>query len=457
MSNIKQETKNRNFRKVKSLNLRSIGDLEELPQGLADLESFMLLKKIVTSGNVFSKDVDVKTESTLLKNRMKLNVQAKASSQSKLRKTHSQKLDKKKSSLKEEAAPAPILIKPVSIYKEWEDVEANFKEKFWENSEEMKGKYHYGVALQGWRKRMEDTVDFNSSINAEAPNMFSVYDGHGGSNCSTFCKNILLRALSKKRDLLVKPKAILQNVFTDVHEEYCKNFKDSTQGSTATTIVVLPVDVDQNMKKGKNGGMKSAAVSDNPKYKTKAKQTTGRKIYNSIRKAASLRENKREYKFYCACVGDSRAVLVYDSGKTVPLSRDHNLRRKDELARIKSSGGEVRYDSEYNEVLVYSKVAKSGLTVTRSIGDGFFKPWVMHLPEIQEGYLTKDAAFFLIASDGLWSHVKTKEIGPILTEYGLEQGIKNLANLSNKRGCYDNCSIVGVDIQKMIATINENI
>ena len=95
-----------------------------------------------------------------------------------------------------------------------------------------------------------------------------------------------------------------------------------------------------------------------------------------------------------------------------------------------------------------------GLNVTRSLGDDDFKPWVMHLPEVSQGFVTSDVFAMLIASDGLWAHVNTDEVGPLLLKYGLKHGVRNLANLANKRGCYDNCSIVAVDVQKMIKDLD---
>lgn len=486
-NNIKQERSKRNFRKVKSLNLRKPEDLEKISQGVDDLISLMKLKQVLASGEVFDDKMVSNARGEVLKNKMKLNAQASARSSAKLSQVSlsedaaeiKEKLqnkqkstlgeDKKKSSIRDSAIkdeieidiPGPDMealndIKPKQ--NEWDDIKPFLKEEFWKESDEIEGEYHYGIGIKGWRKTMEDTMDTKSSISPEIPNLFGVFDGHGGDSCAKYCQDFLLRNIAKSPELTTKTNVTLENVFTNIHQDYCASNKDGKEGSTATALIVLPIDSEQRTKKAANNGVNGRVESSNPKFNKKnKKETTGQRIYNSLRKAASLRANKREFKFYCACVGDSRAVLIYESGKVVPLSVDHNLRRRDELERIRMSGGEIRYDPKFNEMLVYSESAERGLNVTRSIGDSYFKPWVMHLPEIKEGFLTKDAAYFVIASDGLWSHVRNKELGSIMMDFGIKEGVKNLANLSNKRGCYDNCSIMAVDVKQLLKKMNEKL
>lgn len=456
--NVNNERSRRGLRKVKSLNLRKPEDLKQVTQDVQELVDLMNLKKILFAGEVFDKETMGNDKGNVMKNKMKLNAQAKENSKK------STGVDPEEVSVTEDT-PTDEPVEPVPINdteakpREWDDVKPSIKEEFWKELREIEGEYHYGIAVKGWRKTMEDTFDAKSSLDAEIPNLFGVYDGHGGSSCSTFCENFLLRKLAKNPAFHTRPKKCLEDTFFNVDSEYGKSFKDGKEGSTATALAVVPIDVEKQLNEAKNNGVRTKVESVNPRFnkKKKGKESTSQRIYNSIRKAASLRENKREFKFYCACVGDSRAVLVYESGKTVELSQDHTLRRKDELERIRQAEGEVRYDPDFNEMLVYSEAAQRGLNVTRSIGDSYFKPMVTYHPEIKEGFLTKDAAYFLIASDGLWSHVRSHEVGPILKEFGLKEGIKNLANLSNKRGCYDNCTILAVDVQHLLKRMNDNL
>ena len=50
-------------------------------------------------------------------------------------------------------------------------------------------------------------------------------------------------------------------------------------------------------------------------------------------------------------VGDSRAILSADSGKSiVPLSRDHKPGEPSERKRIKKTGGKIYQTQGYNEM-----------------------------------------------------------------------------------------------------------
>lgn len=316
----------------------------------------------------------------------------------------------------------PVL-KPVVRHKkeEWDDLDAALKEAFWEVYESSNGTYHQGYAVKGWRHSMEDVMDVFFSYDPKIPNLFAVYDGHGGDSCANFCKNYLLKRLAVHSELKKNPKAALADTFITVDDNYNSSKKDPMAGTTATVIYICPMDI---RRKSTTSGDSSADMA-------------------------------LAFKFYCACVGDSRAVLVYQTGKVVALSLDHNLKRKDELERIRSGNGEVRYDSQFNELLVYSEEAERGLNVTRTIGDVDFKPLVTAFPDVKEGFLTKDAAYLIVASDGLWGHVTNEEAGRILLDYGTKTGSKNLANLANCRGCYDNCTIVAIDVQKMLVDMED--
>lgn len=482
MASIKDESKRRGLRKVKSLNLRKPEDLEAVAQGMDDLLDLMKLKHILATGEVFEDKLRHTETGDVLKKKRLLNIQAKSSSKLPVveedaaenkeknslkakiqKKTFSRSFDKKKSSLNGASVddvPTPeVLNLKVKRTEEWDDINDSHKSKFWEEHDIEVGEYHYGVAIKGWRDSMEDTFDIKTSISPDIPNLFGVYDGHGGVSCANFCKNFLLQQVAKNPNFMSNTSVILKDTFLAVDADYGQAFKDGTAGATATALVVVPIDVDKKNVSGRNAGTKSKTNTENPRFRKsrKMKETNGQKLINTLKKTASLRENKREFKYYCACVGDSRAILIYESGNVVPLSEDHNLRRQDELERIRQAEGEIRYDPEFNELLVYSQEAERGLNVTRTIGDKDFKPWVMALPEIHDGFLTSQAAYFVVASDGVWSQVRNKEVGDIILQYGLEEGLKNVANLTNKRGCFDNCTLVGVDIQKMLAKMNEKL
>lgn len=289
--------------------------------------------------------------------------------------------------------------------KEIKDVSPSMKEQFWQEFTRSSGKYYSGLAVKGWRPRMEDTMDAFHTRHESLEQLFAVYDGHGGSECSNYCKNYLLKRIAMHSELPNDPKAALTDSFEKIDEQFAKQAEKSGSFS-GTTATVL--------------------------YLCREKE-----------------EKRVTLKYYLSFVGDSRAILVYKDGSVVPLSLDHHLTRKDELERVKSQNGEVRYDSEFDETLVYNVEVDRGLAVTRSIGDADFKPIVTSTPEINEGFITEDCAFVCLASDGLWAKISNEKVGEILVTHGRKEGIDILANLANARGVFDNITIMAIECEQV--------
>ncbi|KAL2540678.1 PPM-type phosphatase domain-containing protein [Abeliophyllum distichum] len=93
--------------------------------------------------------------------------------------------------------------------------------------------------------------------------------------------------------------------------------------------------------------------------------------------------------------GDSRAVLCRN-GVAIPLSPD----RPDELNRIEESGGRVIF---WDGARVLGVLAMS-----RAIGDGYLKPFVISEPEVTITDRTAEDECLILASDGLWDVVSNE-------------------------------------------------
>lgn len=50
------------------------------------------------------------------------------------------------------------------------------------------------------------------------------------------------------------------------------------------------------------------------------------------------------------------------------------------------------------------------LSVSRSIGDAHLKDWVVAEPDTKILQLTSDMEFLVLASDGLWEEVRSKQL-----------------------------------------------
>lgn len=126
---------------------------------------------------------------------------------------------------------------------------------------------------------------------------------------------------------------------------------------------------------------------------------------------------------YIANVGDSRAVLSSKSGGRVySLSKDHKPDEENERKRIEANGGKV-YQSNVNTGNGKStqgpmRVFPGRLSVSRTIGDVLAKTQefggnskvVIGVPEVKVFNITSDHDFIVIASDGVFDKMTSREV-----------------------------------------------
>uniref|UniRef100_A0A6S8G0Q5 PPM-type phosphatase domain-containing protein n=1 Tax=Aplanochytrium stocchinoi TaxID=215587 RepID=A0A6S8G0Q5_9STRA len=247
----------------------------------------------------------------------------------------------------------------------------------------------------GGRDYMEDrtavTLDKTGLRHEDKTNLFAVFDGHGGSECAEYCKKNMFKDLKKCKNFESNMVACLTATFVNIDTKYAKKAKkeELLDGSTATVVAI-------------RGG-----------------------------------------KIFSANVGDSRAIVVRETGRALALTRDHNGELKDEHERIKKEKGEMLWDSEGAVFRVCGVLA-----VTRAIGDTYL-PCVTGKPETNEVDITEKDTYLLIASDGIWDEVKHGEASKYLNLYGLKEGIIRIAKLAIKRGSEDNISLVAVDLKEL--------
>ncbi|MCL7040331.1 hypothetical protein MKW94_010753 [Papaver nudicaule] len=163
-------------------------------------------------------------------------------------------------------------------------------------------------------------------------------------------------------------------------------------------------------------------------------------------------------KIIVANCGDCRAVLSRD-GSPIPLSQDHKPDGADERERIEAAGGTV---INWNGFRVLGVLATS-----RSIGDGYLKPYVTSVPEVTVTSRTKSDEFVILASDGLWDVLSNKMACKIARRC-LEGGVPRrpssspldhtsnaahaaavLVEIAITRGSKDNISVVIVELKKL--------
>ncbi|XP_020600075.1 protein phosphatase 2C 70 [Phalaenopsis equestris] len=151
----------------------------------------------------------------------------------------------------------------------------------------------------------------------------------------------------------------------------------------------------------------------------------------------------------CANVGDSACILDVD-GKQTAMTEDHRVTSISERTRLDKAG----------KPLKEGETRLCGLNLSRMLGDKFLKeqdvrfsaePYVSQVVHLTKG----STAFGLIASDGLWDVISTKQAVHLIFQIKEKYGVQNedlaerIANsvLSEARSfrTKDNTSVIFLD------------
>ncbi|KAF6161175.1 hypothetical protein GIB67_007816 [Kingdonia uniflora] len=290
------------------------------------------------------------------------------------------------------------------------------------------------TSVCGRRRDMEDAVAIHPSFCKRdgqilsRMHFFGVYDGHGCSHVAMSCRSRLHE--------LVKEEIETDEVSVDWRLAMARSFKridDEVLGS-------------------------SDGVDANCRCELQAPKcdTVGSTAVVSV---------VTPDKIVVANCGDSRAVLCR-GGRAVPLSIDHKPDRPDELQRVQAAGGRV-IDWDIPRVL-------GVLAMSRAIGDGYLKPYVISEPEVTITGRTPEDDCMILASDGLWDKVSNETAcgivrmcltgqGPVLSPSSPSENDDNAGDSSDKacsdaallltklamaRNSGDNVSVVVVDLRR---------
>ena len=205
-----------------------------------------------------------------------------------------------------------------------------------------------------YRPYMEDGHKIMDSYLGD-PNQgfFAVFDGHGGSEAVDYCK-------------------------ARMHEEFRKSLQESPD-DVARAFANCFSKVDNQLR------------------------LTGAVTSGTTATVSYIRKEGFQKVLYVANVGDSKGVLVSNSGAE-QLTYDHKGLDQGEIDRIVSGGG----------IIIRGRVGGQ-LAVTRALGDHHLKTsGVSNEPHVQRKVLTPNDIFLVLATDGLWDTV----------EYASLRGIK---------------------------------
>ncbi len=215
---------------------------------------------------------------------------------------------------------------------------------------------------------MEDEHIMNLSLLQNEPqdgqiSLFAVFDGHGGSEVSHFCKLNMQRILTSRTS------------FTE------GKYEEALKETFIALDDLLLQEIDQDIV-----------------------YTTG-----STSIAVLVTRNH----IYTANVGDSRAVLCR-SGRAIPLSFDHKPFHKAEHDRIVNAGG-----------FVQSGRVNGNLALSRALGDFEYKrnsEFPLHkqivsgIPDIVVEERAERDEFVVIACDGIWDAMSNTDVVDFVRE-----------------------------------------
>ena len=244
------------------------------------------------------------------------------------------------------------------------------------------------------RKTMEDSYTAITKLGNDInKSFFAIYDGHGGSKASTYCKDNLHSFFLKQLESSSSSSNIekcIKTTFEQIDKEFLNKNKNCNQMGTTATVVYL---------------------------------------YNET-------NNKRV--IYCANVGDSKCFLFKLNGNVLQLTKDHVCSDKMEVERVKKSGG-----------MVFKNRVFGALMVTRSIGDKDMKEvGVIATPFVKKVEINnQEDKYIIIGSDGLWDTINEERMKMIGSEDVTAEVLsKKLVSEAIEGGSMDNVSCIVIKL-----------
>ena len=201
-----------------------------------------------------------------------------------------------------------------------------------------------------YRDYMEDKGRAIENLNNDENNLlFCLFDGHGGSEVSTYLQKNFANHMKENFPFTPNDKLLF---FTELFRKIDKKLKELNYFEIGSTAVII--------------------------YITK--------------------EKNHKY-LYCANIGDSRAILI-NSNEWKRLSHDDRTTDNNEYDRIIKEGGIV-IDGRVNGQLMLS----------RAFGDWELKQYgVSCEPHVTKVEINNDDLFVVMASDGVWDVIEDSEV-----------------------------------------------
>lgn len=261
------------------------------------------------------------------------------------------------------------------------------------------------VAEQGKREYMEDTsISYFSQQNNY--HLFGVFDGHGGSEVATYCKNEFSNVL----DTQIQKMLVCKNTCNT------RQIKTLSQAQLAQVVANSFLDIDK------------AIIHQFPKP------------VGSTASVVLITPNT----IVTANCGDSSIIIGYTKGFDI-LSNDHKVGDPNEMERLRKQGAIITV------VPGDTPRINSMLNLSRSLGDAHLKQYVLPNPFMSIIPISSKIQYILIASDGLWDVFTPIEVHqfvvrfivsfPSVTDTLVELYLNELIQRALHKGSTDNITV----------------
>uniref|UniRef100_A0A0D3DGG5 protein-serine/threonine phosphatase n=1 Tax=Brassica oleracea var. oleracea TaxID=109376 RepID=A0A0D3DGG5_BRAOL len=311
------------------------------------------------------------------------------------------------------------------------------------------------TSVQGFREEMEDDI----VIRSEALDGFSfaaVFDGHAGSSSVKFLREELYKGCVEALQVgsLLKGgdfgaiKGALVEAFESVDQSLLKwletKGEEDESGSTATVMLIR-----NDVSYFAHIGDSCAVLSRSGKIE---ELTDSHRPYGSSK--AAVQEMKR--------IKDAGGWIV--NGR---ICGDIAVSRAFGDIRFKTKKHELRSFSFLTIALLFKMLSHCSLYIVhehrmlkKGVDEGrwsekfvsrieFKGDMVVATPDIYQVPLTSDVEFIILASDGLWDYMKSKDVVSFVREQLREHGnlaCEALAQVALDRRSEDNISIIIADL-----------
>ena len=297
-------------------------------------------------------------------------------------------------------------------------------------------KLKFGVSSdRGGCSYMEDAHVVHAPAGADFA-LGCVYDGHGGSFASQFCRERLhFNVMGSAAFVEGDAQTALRDGFLKTENDLLAEQREMARRAGATA--------ERRSAAATGEGGEAAERSAESVGSSEASSEVGEATVHSCCGSTALVVLVRPDGLHVAWAGDCRAVLCR-AGGAVALTRDHSVASCDEeVTRVVAAGGWV----EGGRLGGFLEVARAlgdldSATASKPLG-------LSGEPELRSEALTPEDEFVLLGSDGLWGVISSEDAVRIAREELLAYGDAGMASeklveVALKRHADDNISAMVV-------------